>query len=75
MKAHVKKDSDHVRLEFVPITGVEHRWTPEGLRKHVIEWVMANGPRFVAHRGEIKARRKPYRQKSIDWLHPPSLEA
>lgn len=75
VEAHVKKDSGLVQLQFEPTTGADHRWTPEGLRKHVIEWVMATGPRFVAHRGEIRVRRRPYRQVGMDWLHPPSSEA
>ena len=37
----------------------------------MIEWVMATGPRYQAHRAEIKARRQPYRDREIDWLRPP----
>ena len=56
------------------LSGASERWTPEGLRKHMIEWVMATGPRFMAHRAEIKERRRPYRQMIVDWLCPPAPE-
>ena len=52
----------------------DHRWTPEGLRKHMVDWVMATGPRFMASRSEIKARRQPYRQMDVDWLCPPRID-
>jgi hypothetical protein len=41
------------------------------LREHMIEWVMATGPRFLARRGEIKVRRRPYRKMDVEWLCPP----
>jgi multimeric flavodoxin WrbA len=55
--------------------GGYHRWTPEGLRAHMTDWVMATGPRFLAHRAEIKARRKAYREEEVGWLWPASREA
>ena len=71
-EATVEQDGDGVRLRFDPVAGSEHRWTPEGLRTHIIEWVMATGPRFLARRAEIKARRKPYREMQVGWLCPPA---
>ena len=47
------------------------RWTPEGLRAHMTDWVQATGPRYLAHRPEIKARRAPFRQVDLGWLRPP----
>jgi multimeric flavodoxin WrbA len=75
MGATVQRDGDVWKLVFDAATGLDHRWTPEGLRKHMVEWVMATGPRFMAHRREIKVRRRPYRQMEVDWLYPPSAEA
>ena len=35
------------------------------------QWVRATGPRFMAQRSEIKARRRPYRAKDLEWICPP----
>jgi NAD(P)H-dependent FMN reductase len=59
-----------IRLDFSPLEDGDHRWTPEGMRKHMVEWVMATGPRFLARRQEIKDRRRPYRQMDAEWLRP-----
>lgn len=67
---------DDLRLHFDPASNTDHRWTPERLRSHMSEWVMATGPRFLARRGEIKARRRPYRKTELTWLCPmPSEES
>lgn len=75
-EATFEKEGGEVRLRFDNVAGAheggtEHRWTPEGLRKHMTEWVTATGPRFMARRSEIKRRRRPYRQMEIEWLCPP----
>jgi hypothetical protein len=70
-EATVVLEENRVALHFEPVSGTDHRWTPEGLRTHMIEWVMATGPRFMANRAEIKARRQPYREMDMDWLCPP----
>jgi hypothetical protein len=74
-EAVIERDGDGVRLRFEPVTGTDHRWMPEGLRKHMIEWVMATGSRFLARRADIKARRRPYRRMGMNWLCPPSPDA
>jgi hypothetical protein len=61
----------NVQLHFEPAAEGQGRWTPEGLRTHMTDWVQATGPRYLAHRPEIKARRAPYRQVSLGWLCPP----
>jgi NAD(P)H-dependent FMN reductase len=75
-EATVVHDDTGFSLRFDPVAGAvagtEHRWTPEGLRKHIIDWVIATGPRFMAHRAEIKERRQPYRGMDVEWLCPPS---
>jgi hypothetical protein len=71
-EATIERDELGVRFHFEPVTGVEHRWTPQGLRTHMIDWVIATGPRFMARRTEIKERRKPYRNMDMGWLCPPS---
>jgi multimeric flavodoxin WrbA len=63
-----------LHLRFDPAAVSQHRWTPEALREHMIGWVMATGPRFLAHRSEIRERRKPFRADGIDWLCPPSSQ-
>jgi multimeric flavodoxin WrbA len=72
-EAVVERDGDGVNLIFEPVEGDEHRWTPQGLRTHMIEWVMATGPRFMANRAEIKERRRPYRSMDVNWLCPPTV--
>lgn len=75
MEATVEQDRHGLHLQFEPVSGDrDHRWTPEGLRKHMNDWVMATGPRFLAQRQEIKSRRRPYRQMEIEWLCPPCSE-
>jgi hypothetical protein len=71
-QATIERDKDGVTLGFDPVSGTHHRWTPEGLREHMIDWVQATGPRFMARRSEIKILRRPYRQMNVDWLCPPS---
>jgi hypothetical protein len=70
-EATIENIGDNVHLRFDPLTGHAHRWTPEGLRKHMVEWVMATGPRFMARRSEIKTLRQPFRQMDVKWLCPP----
>jgi uncharacterized Zn finger protein (UPF0148 family) len=75
-EAALEQEGGEAKLRFDRVAsaqdgGTEHRWTPEGLRKHMTEWVMATGPRFMARRAEIKTRRRPYRQVEIEWLCPP----
>ena len=70
--ATVEYDGESVHLRFELASNEPHRWTPEGLRTHMVDWVMATGPRFLSHRQEIKARRRPYRDMDVDWLCPPS---
>jgi NAD(P)H-dependent FMN reductase len=73
-EATVEIGEDGVRLRFDPAGGTHQRWTPEGLRCHMVEWVQATGPRFLARRDEIKARRRPYRAMEVGWLCPPPVE-
>jgi NAD(P)H-dependent FMN reductase len=72
LEAAVDWVEGEARFRFAPVSDNQQRWTPEGLRKHMVEWVKATGPRFIAHRAEIKARRQPYRQMDAGWLQPPS---
>jgi NAD(P)H-dependent FMN reductase/uncharacterized Zn finger protein (UPF0148 family) len=69
-EAAVEYDGQGVQLRFEPVTDAEQRWTPEGLRKHMIDWVMATGPRFMARRAEIKERRRPFRAMEVEWSCP-----
>lgn len=73
-EATVEQDGQGLVLRFDAAKETQHRWTPERLRTHMVEWVMASGPRFMARRDEIKARRRPYRQMDVGWLCPPSTE-
>lgn len=69
-RAAVEHDGQQIILRFDDVNDTRQRWTPEGLRAHIVEWVMATGPRYQARRGEIKAQRAPYREQEIEWLHP-----
>ncbi|MGQ9600603.1 MAG: flavodoxin family protein [Anaerolineae bacterium] len=70
-EAMVELVNDELVLRFKVVERAVHRWTPEGMRKHMIEWVQATGPRFLAHRAEIKERRRPYQERELGWLCPP----
>ena len=63
-----------VVLDFIPSKDAGARWTPEGLRAHMVDWVMATGPRYLERRPEIKTRRKPFRDMDLEWLDPPAGE-
>jgi hypothetical protein len=71
-EATIQQEDIGVTLRFDRAANDDHRLTPERLRHHMVDWVMATGPRFMAHRGEIKARQKPYRSMDIEWLSPGS---
>jgi multimeric flavodoxin WrbA len=73
-RATIRKEAGTIRLHFDSDDATNHRWTPDRLRKHMDEWVRATGPRFLARRGEIKSRRKPYRALNVGWLCPPVAE-
>lgn len=60
-----------VELDFEEGIDTDKRWTPEGLRHHMVDWVAATGPRFLARRDEIKSRRRPFRSMKVEWLCPP----
>jgi multimeric flavodoxin WrbA len=61
-----------IELSFEAEAGTEQRWTPEALRHHMVDWVAATGPRFLALRHEIKDRRRAFRRMEAEWLCPPS---
>jgi uncharacterized Zn finger protein (UPF0148 family) len=69
-EAAVEQDGQGLVLRFGAESSSHHRWTRERLRTHMVEWVMASGPRFMERREEIKARRRPYRQMDVEWLCP-----
>jgi NAD(P)H-dependent FMN reductase len=72
--ATLTHDATQVNLTFDPAGDDGHRWTPERLRAHIVDWVMATGPRFMERRHEIKTRRRPYREMDVAWLSPPDEE-
>ncbi|MFC2031370.1 flavodoxin family protein [Chloroflexota bacterium] len=57
-------------IRFGPTQPAGHRWTPEALRRHMVDWVMATGPRHLALRPEIKSRRRQFREADIVWARP-----
>lgn len=48
------------------------RWTPSGFHRHVQDWVIPSGERFMAHRHEIKALRARYDDLGETWIRPPA---
>jgi len=73
-EAALEQAQDGMSLRFLSVADTPHRWTPEGLKAHMTEWVIATGPRFRAVRREIQERRKSYRNMDVDWLCPLSSE-
>ena len=69
-EAAIERTASGIRLRFDPVEGSGQRWTPEGLRAHMIEWVMATGPRYQANRAAIKERRAAFRETDMEWLRP-----
>jgi hypothetical protein len=65
-EATVQLEGECLHLEFSSVSRADHRWTPEGMRRHI----MATGPRFMERRSEIKARRRPLRHMPVEWLCP-----
>jgi hypothetical protein len=63
---------DGIGLRFGPVAEGHQRWTPEGLREHMIGWVQATGPRYMTRRAEIRERRAAYRHMEVPWRCPPS---
>ena len=59
-------------LHFKPEQRSQERWSPEAWQRHIDGWVVATGPRFLARRPEIRARRGSYRAVSLEWLLPPA---
>jgi hypothetical protein len=74
-EATLRLENETVRLQFDPAGATDHRWTPERLHEHMNQWVRATGPRYMARRAEIKARRRPYRATSLEWLCPPETSS
>lgn len=70
-RASVSLLDGKLALHFEPQTEAEQRWSREGLQRHIEDWVVATGPRFLAHRQEIRTRRAPFRQMELEWLVPP----
>jgi hypothetical protein len=70
-EATVLSKNGAILLDFDPSSTTDHRWTPKRLQEHMDQWVRATGPRYMARRSEIKARRKPYRATDLEWLCPP----
>jgi NAD(P)H-dependent FMN reductase len=71
-EAAVQVGEGGVGLHFGPVAEGHQRWTPEGLREHMIGWVQATGPRYMARRAEIKERRAAFRQTAVSWICPPA---
>lgn len=69
--ARIEWIDGRVSLDFVETESTGARWTPEGLRAHMVDWVMATGPRYMERRPEIKTRRAPFREMDVEWLKPP----
>ena len=46
------------------------RWTPASLHKHMEEWVIPSGARFMARRQEIKGARARYDSLNVEWVRP-----
>lgn len=68
-KALVLLENGGIRLDFS--RGISDRWTSEGLRKHLNEWIRETGVRFMAVRHQIKERRRPLEAEELELVKPP----
>lgn len=68
-KARIVLENGNVKLDFSG--GISDRWTSEGLRKHLNEWIRDTGVRFMAVRHQVKERRQALAGKEIPWIKPP----
>ncbi len=68
-KARILMEEGRARLDFSG--GLSDRWTSEGLRKHLNEWIRETGVRFMAVRQQVKERRQPLEGMELTWLKPP----
>ena len=73
-EATLLNEDGAIRLRFASSGADDHRWMPARLHEHMEQWVRATGPRFMARRSEIKARRRPYRTADLEWLCPPETD-
>lgn len=72
LEAAMELVDSQVRLTFD--LGVEPwPWSYAWQKEHVEEWIRPTVPRFLAHREEIKARRKRYQGMDEVWIGAPSL--
>ena len=70
-EAQIEIEEGELRLAFD--LGVEPLpWSYAWQKEHVEEWIRPTVPRFLAHRKEIKARRKRYRGMGEVWMEVPS---
>jgi len=67
-EAQIEMEEGEVRLAFDPAG--RRRWGYAWQKEHVEEWIRPTVPRFLAHRKEIKARRKRYRGMGEIWVRP-----
>jgi hypothetical protein len=71
-KARIVMEEGRARLDFSG--GISDRWTSEGLRKHLNEWIRETGVRFMAIRQQVKERRRALEGREINWIKPPERE-
>lgn len=72
LKADIELVDGQARLSFD--LGVEPwPWSYAWQKEHVEGWIRPTVPRFLAHREEIKARRKRYQGMDEVWIEAPSL--
>lgn len=70
LEAAIELVDGQVRLSF-DLRVEPLPWSYAWQREHVEEWIRPTAPRFLAHREEIKARRKRYRAMGDIWLKIP----
>lgn len=70
LEADIEVDSQ-VRLSF-DLEVEPFPWSYAWQKEHVEGWIRPTAPRFLAHREEIKARRKRYREMGEVWIEVPS---
>lgn len=71
LEAAIELVDGQVRLSF-DLRVEPLPWSYAWQKEHVEEWIRPTLPRFLAHRKEIKARRKRYRAMGEVWIEVPS---
>lgn len=67
----LREGPDGVEVTFGPEAARGHRWTPEALAHHFLDWIIPTRERFLVDRDAIRQARKPYDDMHGLWVEVP----